>query len=65
MYYTMHEQLLLDMCGCFGVDEDDVITLLDYGYSTDEIEAMLMDYDMISETVNAVKNMEESYTICG
>ena len=65
MYYTMHEQLLLDMCGCFGVDEDDVIMLLDYGYSADEIEAMLMDYDMISETVNAVKNMEEPYTICG
>ena len=65
MYYTMHEQLLLDMCGCFGVDEDDIIMLLDYGYSADEIEAMLMDYDMISETVNAVKNMEESYTICG
>ena len=53
------------MCGCFGVDEDDVIMLLDYGYSADEIEAMLMDYDMISETVNAVKNMEEPYTICG
>ena len=65
MYYTMHEQLLLDMCGCFGVDEDDIIMLLDYGYTADEIEAMLMDYDMISETVNAVKNMEESYTICG
>ena len=65
MYYTMHEQLILDMCGCFGVDEDDVIMLLDYGYSADEIEAMLMDYDMISETVNAVKNMEEPYTICG
>ena len=65
MYYTMHEQLLLDMCGCFGVDEDDVIMLLDYGYSADEIESMLMDYDMISETVNAVKNMEEPYTICG
>ena len=60
-----NEQLLLDMCGCFGVDEDDVIMLLDYGYSADEIEAMLMDYDMISETVNAVKNMEEPYTICG
>ena len=65
IYYTMHEQLLLDMCGCFGVDEDDIIMLLDYGYSADEIEAMLMDYDMISETVNAVKNMEEPYTICG
>ena len=64
-YYTMHEQLLIDMCGCFGVDEDDIIMLLDYGYTCDEIEDMLMDYDMISETVNAVKSMEEPCESCG
>ena len=58
MYYTMHEQLLLDMCGCFGVDEDDVITLLDYGYSADEIEAMLMDCSLLNDTVNAIKEQE-------
>ena len=58
MYYTMHEQLLLDMCGCFGVDEDDVIMLLDYGYSADEIEAMLMDCSLLNDTVNAIKEQE-------
>ena len=58
MYYTMHEQLLLDMCGCFGVDEDDVIMLLDYGYSADEIESMLMDCSLLNDTVNAIKEQE-------
>lgn len=59
-YHTMHEQMLLDMCNCFGVDEDDVLLLLDYGYTADEIEDMMMDYDMIHETVRAVKG-EECY----
>ena len=26
-YYTCHEELLLEMCGCFGVDEEDVLLL--------------------------------------
>lgn len=34
-YTTAHEQLLLEMCGCFGVDEEDVMMLLDYGYTPD------------------------------
>lgn len=54
-YYNAHEQLLLDMCGCFGVNEEDVLMLLDYGYSADEVESMLMDYDMIASTVRAIK----------
>ena len=58
MYYTMHEQLLLDMCGCFGVDEDDVIMLLDYGYSADEIESMLCDCTILNETIDAIKEQE-------
>ena len=58
MYYTMHEQLLLDMCGCFGVNEDDIIMLLDYGYTADEIEAMLMDCSLLNDTVNAIKEQE-------
>lgn len=62
-YYTnAHEELLLEMCGCFGVDEEDVMLLLDYGYTPDEIEYMLMDYDLINETVKAIKFEEgESY----
>jgi glucosamine 6-phosphate synthetase-like amidotransferase/phosphosugar isomerase protein len=58
-YYNQHEQLLLDMCGCYGVDEDDVIMLLDYGYSADEIEDMLCDYSLITDTVMAVKGEED------
>jgi glucosamine 6-phosphate synthetase-like amidotransferase/phosphosugar isomerase protein len=54
-YYTQHEQLLLEMCNCYGVDEDDVMLLLDYGYSADEIEDMLCDYSLITDTIMAVK----------
>ncbi len=58
-YYTQHEQLLLDMCSCYGVDEDDVIMLLDYGYSADEIEDMLCDYSLVTDTIRAVKGEED------
>ena len=58
-YYNQHEQLLLEMCGCYGIDEDDVILLLDYGYSADEIEDMLCNYTIITDTVKAVKGEEE------
>lgn len=33
--------------------------LLDYGYSADEIEDMLCDYSLITDTVRAVKGKEE------
>lgn len=58
-YYTQHEQLLLEMCNCYGIDEDDVIMLLDYGYSSDEIEDMICDYSLITDTIRAVKGGEE------
>ncbi len=58
-YYNQHEQLLLEMCGCYGIDEDDIIMLLDYGYSADEIEDMLCDYTLITDTVRAVKGEKE------
>lgn len=58
-YYTQHEQLLLEMCNCYGVDEDDVILLLDYAYSADEIEDMICDYSLITDTIRAVKGGEE------
>lgn len=57
-YYTCHEELLLEMCGCFGVDEEDVLLLLDYGYRADEIEDMLMDSDLISETIGGIRSLE-------
>lgn len=58
-YYTQHEQLLLEICNCYGIDEEDVMMLLDYGYSADEIEDMLCDYSLITDTVRAVKGKEE------
>ena len=54
--YTDEEELLLDMCNCYGVDEDDVILLLDYGYTTDEIEDMFMDGDLLRSAIQEVKH---------
>ena len=54
-YYTQHEQLLFDMCSTFGIDEDDIALLLDYGYSSDEIEDMMMDYDLLHSTIQNIK----------
>lgn len=59
-YYTQHEEILLEMCNCYGVGEDDVLLLLDYGYTADEIENMLCDYSFITDTIKAVKG-EEGY----
>ena len=58
-YYTQHEKLLLEMCNCYGIDEDDVIMLLDYGYTCDEIEDMLCDYSLITDTIKAIKGEED------
>ncbi|MCM1316477.1 MAG: class II glutamine amidotransferase [Prevotella sp.] len=54
-YYTQHEQLLFDICNTFGVVKEDVILLLDYGYSSDEIEDMLMDCDLLQSTIQNIK----------
>ena len=57
-YYNEHEQLLLEMCNCYGVDEDDIMLLLDYGYTAEEIENMLCDYDLITNTIKAIRREE-------
>ena len=57
-YYNEHEQLLLKMCKCYGVDEDDIMLLLDYGYTAEEIENMLCDYDLITDTVKTIRGEE-------
>lgn len=49
-YYSQQEELLLEMCSCYGVTEEDVLLLLDYGYSADEIEEMLCDSNLLLET---------------
>ena len=46
------------MAHCFGADENDVILLLDYGYSADEVEELLLDTAAFQETVREVKFVE-------
>ena len=67
-YYNMHEEILLEYCGCYGVDSADVELLLEYGYTCDEIEEMLMEPSMLREALKDVKyicgkEVYESY--CG
>lgn len=57
-YYSTYEQTLVEMAHCFGVDEDDVILLLDYGYSADEVADLMMDTGLFQETVREVKLIE-------
>ena len=54
-YYSIHEELLLAYCGCYGVDSSDVELLLEYGYTCDEIEDMLANHDLLRETLQMVK----------
>ena len=65
-YYNMHEEILLAYCGCYGVDSEDVELLLEYGYTCDEIEEMLMDTNLLHETLRDVKYMcgESLYENC-
>lgn len=48
--------MFLKYCGMFGVSEEDVRLLLDFGYDTDTIEEMLMDTAMLEEALAEIKN---------
>lgn len=61
--YTQQEELLLEMCGCYGVSEEDVLLLLDYGYSADEIEEMLCDTTFLHDTLCAIQCQESNPAI--
>lgn len=65
-YYNMHEEILLAYCSCYGVDSEDVELLLEYGYTCDEIEEMLMDTNLLHEALRDVKYMcgESLYESC-
>ena len=65
-YYSVHEELLLAYCGCYGVDSSDVELLLEYSYTCDEIEEMLADHDLLNEALRDVKFMcgESLYESC-
>ena len=66
-YYSVHEELLLAYCGCYGVDTSDVELLLEFGYTCDEIEEMLADHDLLNSALRDVKFMcgEDVYESCG
>ena len=57
-YYSVHEEMLLAYCGCYGVDSEAVEMLLEYGFTCDEIEDMLMDTTLLHETLCAVTGDE-------
>lgn len=65
--FSVHEELLLAYCGCYGVDTSDVELLLEFGYSCDEIELMLTDHNLLQEALRDVKFMcgEDVYESCG
>ena len=66
--FSVHEELLLAYCGCYGVDSSDVELLLEYGYTSDEIEEMLSDHSLLQEALRDVKYMlgEDVYeSYCG
>ena len=49
------EELLLEYCGTFGVSEEEVQLLLDFGYDPDEIEELLMDTAAMEEAISEAK----------
>ena len=51
------EELLLEYCGTFGVSEEEVQLLLDFGYDPDEIEELLMDTAAMEEAISEAKTL--------
>ena len=62
-YYGAYEQTLLDLCHCYGVDEEDVLLLFEYGYTADEVEEMLLDHSLLHTALNLIKS-EDDYCGC-
>ena len=52
--------MLLEICGCFGVPEEGVLLLLDYGYTADDVEEMLMDSGLLDDTLSGIKELNEA-----
>lgn len=49
--------LLMEYCKMFGVSEEDVELLLEYGYDADAIEEMLMDTTLLEETLAEIRDL--------
>lgn len=53
------EEFLLECCQMFGVPEKDVYLLLDYGFSADEIEEMLMNPCLLEDALAEINVLEQ------
>ncbi len=53
------EEFLLECCRMFGVPEEDVYLLLNYGFSADEIEEMLMNPNLLEDALAEIKMLEQ------
>lgn len=60
-WYETEEQkeFLLEYCQMFGVSEEDVYLLLDYGFSADEIEEMLMNPCLLEDALAEINILEQ------
>jgi glutamine phosphoribosylpyrophosphate amidotransferase len=56
-YLNEYEEALLAYCNCYGVGSADVELLLEYGYTCDEIEEMLMDHSLLHQALNDIKDV--------
>ena len=54
-YCTLAEEELLSVCNMYGFTEDVILMLLDYGYTSEEIEDMLPHAIMLSEVIKEVR----------
>ena len=56
------EECLLECCQMFGVSDEDVYLLLDYGFSADEIEEMLMNPCLLEDALAEISVLEQEDT---
>ncbi|MBR6623389.1 MAG: class II glutamine amidotransferase [Ruminococcus sp.] len=56
-YFNIQEEILLAYCSMYGVDSSDVELLLEWGYTCDEVEEMLIDTNLLHEALRDIKFM--------
>ena len=61
------EDELFDICGMFGVSQEDLMLLYDMGYTDEEIEGMLCDRSMLRECIEEARVLvgEMREKVCG
>ncbi len=55
-FESEEKEMLLEYCKLFGVSEEDIETLLDYGFDCSTIEDLLMDTTAFEEALNEAKH---------